>query len=107
MDVELIIFVAIMLHKAPAAFGFTTFLIHEVSKTTHNYYIDTCSSHSTTHMAFYIFYTNTHTGSCSFNYISVHVYNCMYILCLCMCVIMQVYSECMCGVVCVCVCVCV
>ena len=32
VDVELIIFVAIMLHKAPAAFGFTTFLIHEVSE---------------------------------------------------------------------------
>ena len=29
-DVELIIFLAIMLHKAPAAFGFTSFLIHEV-----------------------------------------------------------------------------
>lgn len=29
-DVELIIFFAIMLHKAPAAFGFTSFLIHEV-----------------------------------------------------------------------------
>lgn len=28
-DVELIIFVAIMLHKAPAAFGLTTFLLHE------------------------------------------------------------------------------
>lgn len=28
-DVELIIFFAIMLHKAPAAFGFTSFLIHE------------------------------------------------------------------------------
>jgi len=29
-DVELVIFLAIMLHKAPAAFGFTSFLIHEV-----------------------------------------------------------------------------
>ncbi len=29
-DVEFIIFLAIMLHKAPAAFGFTSFLIHEV-----------------------------------------------------------------------------
>ena len=29
-DVEIIIFFAIMLHKAPAAFGFTSFLIHEV-----------------------------------------------------------------------------
>ncbi|XP_064403338.1 zinc transporter ZIP9-like isoform X2 [Halichondria panicea] len=28
-DVELVIFLAIMLHKAPAAFGFTSFLIHE------------------------------------------------------------------------------
>lgn len=28
-DVELIIFLAIMLHKAPAAFGLTTFLLHE------------------------------------------------------------------------------
>lgn len=29
-DVEFVIFLAIMLHKAPAAFGFTSFLIHEV-----------------------------------------------------------------------------
>ncbi|CAI8017187.1 Zinc transporter ZIP9-A [Geodia barretti] len=29
VEVQLIIFLAIMLHKAPAAFGFTSFLIHE------------------------------------------------------------------------------
>ena len=29
MDVELIVFLAIMLHKAPAAFGLVTFLLHE------------------------------------------------------------------------------
>eukprot|EP00116_Pleurobrachia_bachei_P018670 sb/3478932/ len=28
-DVEFIIFLAIMLHKAPAAFGLTSFLLHE------------------------------------------------------------------------------
>lgn len=28
-DVEIIVFLAIMLHKAPAAFGLTTFLLHE------------------------------------------------------------------------------
>lgn len=28
-DVEMIVFLAIMLHKAPAAFGLTTFLLHE------------------------------------------------------------------------------
>ena len=36
-DVELIIFLAIMLHKAPAAFGFTSFLIHEVLQHTQEY----------------------------------------------------------------------
>ena len=30
-DVEFVIFLAIMLHKAPAAFGLTSFLLHEVS----------------------------------------------------------------------------
>ena len=29
LDVEIIIFLAIMLHKAPAAFGLVTFLLHE------------------------------------------------------------------------------
>ena len=29
-DVEFVIFLAIMLHKAPAAFGLTSFLLHEV-----------------------------------------------------------------------------
>ena len=28
-DVEIIVFLAIMLHKAPAAFGLSTFLLHE------------------------------------------------------------------------------
>lgn len=28
-DVEIIVFLAIMLHKAPAAFGLVTFLLHE------------------------------------------------------------------------------
>lgn len=28
-DVEIIVFLAIMLHKAPAAFGLVTFLMHE------------------------------------------------------------------------------
>ncbi len=28
-DIELIVFLAIMLHKAPAAFGLVTFLMHE------------------------------------------------------------------------------
>ncbi len=28
-DVEMIVFLAIMLHKAPAAFGLSTFLLHE------------------------------------------------------------------------------
>ncbi|XP_026685015.1 zinc transporter ZIP9-like [Diaphorina citri] len=28
-DVEMIVFIAIMLHKAPAAFGLVTFLLHE------------------------------------------------------------------------------
>ena len=28
-DVEMIVFLAIMLHKAPAAFGLVTFLLHE------------------------------------------------------------------------------
>lgn len=28
-DVEMIVFLAIMLHKAPAAFGLVTFLMHE------------------------------------------------------------------------------
>ena len=32
-DIEFIIFLAIMLHKAPAAFGLTSFLLHEVSVT--------------------------------------------------------------------------
>lgn len=29
LDVEIIVFLAIMLHKAPAAFGLVTFLLHE------------------------------------------------------------------------------
>ena len=29
VDVEFIVFLAIMLHKAPAAFGLVTFLLHE------------------------------------------------------------------------------
>ncbi len=29
MDIEFIVFLAIMLHKAPAAFGLVTFLLHE------------------------------------------------------------------------------
>ena len=29
-EIEFIIFMAIMLHKAPAAFGLTSFLLHEV-----------------------------------------------------------------------------
>ena len=29
-EIEFIIFLAIMLHKAPAAFGLTSFLLHEV-----------------------------------------------------------------------------
>ncbi len=29
LDVEVIVFLAIMLHKAPAAFGLVTFLLHE------------------------------------------------------------------------------
>ena len=29
VDVEIIVFLAIMLHKAPAAFGLVTFLLHE------------------------------------------------------------------------------
>ncbi|KAL5463351.1 hypothetical protein EMCRGX_G032243 [Ephydatia muelleri] len=29
LDVEMVIFLAIMLHKAPESFGFTTFLLHE------------------------------------------------------------------------------
>lgn len=28
-DVEIIVFLAIMLHKAPAAFGLVTYLLHE------------------------------------------------------------------------------
>ena len=30
-DVEIIVFLAIMLHKAPAAFGLTTFLLQQAS----------------------------------------------------------------------------
>ena len=30
-EVEIIVFVAIMLHKAPAAFGLTTFLLQQAS----------------------------------------------------------------------------